>query len=249
MKFDPIAGTMSAWLSEVPAFPGARFSLAFPEAIGDAASAVWYTTLVPKWEQQEARIWRATGRQPGRLAYEMMVDLSLDDAVVVSYTLDNESDHHWENALAFNCLSCGGARDVRDHDCERHFTGIAGEPVPLLSVPRRHSTRPTVQFYSTAGAPPATDLPFVSAFHATPDVVLDPWVAVCSRDGSRTVATVGRPAAFLFHNREYSCIHAASGFGAIAPGGSATAGNDMLFLDAPLADALTRIRSSMEVGV
>lgn len=249
MKLEPIAGTMSAWLSEVPAFPGARFSLGFPEAIGDAASALWYTTLVPKWERPDAHIWQATGRQPGELAYQMTVDLSAGDAAVVSYTLKNESERHWQNALAFNCLSCGGAWDVRDHDCERHWTGIDGEPVPLLAVPRRHSTRPAIQLYSTAGAPPATDLPFVSDFRATPDVVLDPWMAVQSRDGTRTVATVGRPAAFLFHNMEYSCIHAASGFGAIAPGESATAGNDLLFLDTPLADALTRIRSSMGVGV
>ncbi|MFI6817479.1 hypothetical protein ACIBG7_34130 [Nonomuraea sp. NPDC050328] len=233
---------MSAWLSEVPAFPGARFSLAFPEAIGDAAAAVWYTTLVPEWEQPDARLWQATGRRPGELAYRMTVDLSGDDAVVVSYTLTNESDRPWRHALAFNCLACGDAWDVRDHDCERHWTGIAGEPVPLLSVPRRHSTRPAVQLYSTTGAPPATDLPFVAGFRATPDVVLDPWLAVQSRDGTRTVATVGRPAAFLFHNREYSCIHAASAFGPIAPGESATAGNDLFFLDAPLAAALKERR-------
>lgn len=246
MKLEPVAGTMSCWLSEVPAFPGARFSLGFPEAIGDAAATAWYTTLVPEWEQQEATLWKATGRQPGELRYEMTVDLSSGDAAVVSYLLENESDRHWANALAFNCLSCGGAWDVRDHDCERHWTGIGGEPTRLLDVPRQHSTRPAVQLYSTAGAPPAMELPFVAGFRATPDVVLDPWMAVGSRDGSRTVATVGRPAAFLFHNMEYSCIHAASGFGAIAPGEKATAGNDLLFLDAPVAEAVTRIRSSLD---
>lgn len=242
MKLEPIAGTMSSWLSEVPAFPGARFSLGFPEAIGDAAAAVWYTTLVPEWEQPDTHIWQATGRQPGELRYQMTVDLSSDDAVAVSYTLENESDRNWQNALAFNCLACGGAWDVRDHDCERHWTGVAAEPVRLLDVPRQHSTRPAIQLYSTTSAPPAKDLPFVAGFHATPDVVLDPWMAVESRDGTRTVATVGRPAAFLFHNMEYSCIHAASSFGAIGPGESATAGNDLLFLDSPLADALTRIQ-------
>ena len=245
MRLEPVAGTMSAWLSEVPAFPGARFSLGFPEAIGDAAAAAWYTTLVPEWEQPDSDVWRATGRQPGELRYEMTVDLSSGDAALVSYTLENESDRPWQNALAFNCLSCGGAWDVRDHDCERHWAGLAGEPVRLLDVPRRHSTRPSVQLYSTAGAPVATELPFVAGFRATPDVVLDPWMAVESRDGTRTVATVGRPAAFLFHNMEYSCIHAASGFGAIAPGETATAGNDLLFLEAPVADALVRIRTSL----
>jgi hypothetical protein len=245
VKLEPVLGTMSSWLSDVPAFPGARFSLGFPEAIGDAAAACWYTSLVPEWEQVDGTTWVANGRQPGELRYAMTVDLSAGDAVQVSYTLENESDRHWDNALAFNCLSCGGAWDVRDHDCQRHWVGVDGEPVRLLEVPRQHSTRPAVQLYSTAGAPIATELPFVAGFRATPDAVLDPWMAVESRDGTRTVATVGRPAAFLFHNMEYSCIHAASAFGAMAPGATATSGNDLLFLESPVADAFGRIRSTL----
>jgi hypothetical protein len=59
------------------------------------------------------------------------------------------------------------------------------------------------------------------------------------------VATVGRPASFLFHNMEYSCIHAASGFGAMAPGDTATAGNDLLFLEAPMDQAVARIAATL----
>jgi hypothetical protein len=245
VKLEPVLGTMSSWLSEVPAFPGARFSLGFPEAIGDAAAAAWYTTLVPEWEQVDADTWVANGRQAGELRYSMTVDLSSGDAVTVSYELENESSRHWDDALAFNCLSCGGAWDVRDHDCDRHWVGLDGQPTRLLEVPRQHSTRPAVQLYSTAGATPGPDLPFVAMFKATPDVVLDPWMAVESRDGTRTVATVAPRGAFLFHNMEYSCIHAASGFGALAPGEVATSGNDLLFLEAPMSEAVTRIRSTL----
>lgn len=241
MKLEPVAGTMSAWLSEVPAFPGARFSLGFPEAIGDADATCWYTTLVPEFTQLDATTWLAIGRQPGELRYEMTVDLSAGDAVGVRYVVENESDRDWDQALAFNCLSCGGAWDVRDHDCERHWVGLEGEPTRLVEVERHWSNRPAIQIYGTYDGPPVQDLAFVTNFAATPKTVLDPWMAVESRDGTKTVATVGRPSAFLFHNMEYSCIHAASSFGPVAAGGRAEAGNDLLFLDVPFEQAFARI--------
>jgi len=88
----------------------------------------------------------------------------------------------------------------------------------LVEIPRKYGPRPTVQLYSVEGAPDAKGIPFVAGFQATPDVILQGWLAIQSHDGQRLVAVASRPTLFLFQNMEYSCIHASPGFGELGPG-------------------------------
>jgi len=235
IRFQPKQGTMHGTLSSVPAFPGEVFSLNIPEAIGDAAHTLWQTAVRPEWSLLPEGGWRAEARREGELAYRAEVSTTAD-TVDITLALTNESPRSWRQSCAFTCFNCGFAPSIIDRECLRHYVGIHGEIKRLTEVPRVFGPRPTVQLYSVDGAPPGREIPFVARFQATPDVVLEGWMAIQSRDGKRLVAVVSRPALFLFQNMEYSCIHSCPGFGPLAPGETATAITRLYLVEATLED-------------
>jgi hypothetical protein len=220
----PDAHDLSCELSEVPAFPGEIFRLGYPEAIGDAAAPLHRHSLDWRWTSLGGGALRCSGGSPGELAFEMLL-VPGEDVVSVRFTLTNQSTRLWEHGMAFNCFGCGKAPSVRDHDCVRHHVGTRGGFRRLVELPRTFGPRPTVQLYGVDGAPPPEEVPFVAGFQATSSAVLEPWIAIVARDGQRLAATAAKPGLFLFQNREYSCIHAGTGFGPMAPGATAAAEN------------------------
>lgn len=237
-------GVMACTATGVPAFPGERFTLAYPEAIGDAARPYWFGEIKPKWEQRDKGTWVSTGEQPGELSYILTVTPG-DDVVTSHFKLTNLSNRIWAQGMAFNCFQCGAAPSLRDHDCTRHWVRIGGEFKHLMQVPRVFGPRPAIQLYSVEGAPLAKDIPFVADFKASPDVVIEPWMAIESRDGKKLVATVSQPGLFLFQNREYSCIHCGTGFGEMKPGQTSEAVNKTYFVETTLANWHRRMKAEL----
>ncbi|MBP8127947.1 MAG: hypothetical protein KA184_00085 [Candidatus Hydrogenedentes bacterium] len=218
LQLRAVQGAMSFEVSGSDVFPGLTLYCGFPEAIGDAAGAVWFgdtTSIV--WTEQDRGAWRCEGKAEGRLQYSLDV-MPFDDCVEVVQSLTNRGNRRWRQSLAFNCVSPGSYDAIFDYECLRHWVGYLGSCARLASLPRVFGPRPTVQLYSVEGAPKGRQIPFVAYFQATPDVVLEPWIAIASADGRRALATVSEPALFLFQNIEYSCIHSAAGFGALRPG-------------------------------
>ncbi len=234
ITFSPTQGQMGGRLTNVPAFPGESFGLGIPESIGDAARPAWFGKITPEWQGLDDGSARCVARLKGELSYTIHV-VPHDDCVDINLTVTNESDRAWAQSLAFNCFQCGSAPSIRDLECVRHWVRTGGEFRRLIQVPRKFSPRPTIQLYSVEGAPPGMDIPFVANFHATPpDVVLEGWMAIRSRDGSRLVAAASKPALFLFHNMEYSCIHSSPGFGPLGPGETGQALTKVYFVEATL---------------
>lgn len=244
IRCEGVPGQMYCRITDIPAFPGRHTSLGYPESIGDAARPVWYGGLEPTWERAANGVWSSRGRRPGELAYELTVTPHAD-FVESRYRLTNESHRHWEQSLAFNCVPCGSIPEVRDHEGLRTWSEHGGQLRRLTDLPRVFGPRPTIQLYTVPGAPPGKDIPFVASFRATPDVVLGDWMAVCARDGRRLIATVSRPALFLFQNLEYGCIHSANGFGALAPGQTGEGLNRVYFVTASLADWRATMRRDL----
>lgn len=237
-------GAMRCAVAGVPAFPGEGFGLGYPEAIGDVARSVWFGTLTPSWEAGPDGAQISRGESPGELRYTMTCTAG-DDYVDAHFELTNLSDRPWAQGHAFCCFQCGGADPIRDHDALRTFVGLDGTPTPLRQVPRVWSARATIQLYSVVGQPPGRELPFVAGFAATPEVAVEGWMAVVARDGRRLVATASKPCLYLFQNLEYSCIHAACGFGPMAPGQTATALNRTWFFQGSLTDWYARYRREL----
>ena len=235
---------MACTASEIPAFPDGRFTLAYPETIGDAADPVWFSSIKPTWEPGADGVWISRGSQPGQLAYELTMTPGSDN-VTTEFRLTNQSKTTWKQGMAFNCFQCDKDHSIRDNDCLRTWVRSGGEFKRLVEIPRVFSPRPAIQLYSVEGAPPGKDIPFVAGYKATPDVVIEPWMAIVTRDGKRLVATVSKPGLFLFQNREYACIHCGTGFGEMKPGQTATAINKVYFVEATLAGWHQRMQAEL----
>ena len=235
---------MACIASEIPTFPGSTFTLAYPEAIGDTAKPVWYGSIKPTWEERPDGVWFSRGEQAGELAYEITMTPG-DDSVTSHFKLTNHSSRTWQQGMAFNCFQCARENSIRDNDCLRTWVRTGGEFKRLVELPRVFAPRPAIQLYSVEGAPLGKDIPFVAGYKATPDVVIEPWMAMVSRDGKKLAATVSKPGLFLFQNREYSCIHCGTGFGELKPGQSAEAVNKTYFVEAPLADWHQRMKAEL----
>jgi hypothetical protein len=246
IRVEAAQGQMAAVLSDVPAFPGERFVLGFPEAIGDAARAVWYGDIKPQWRQTDDGAWESTGEMPGELRYRLLIT-PYEDHVDAVTTLTNCSDRVWRQGMAFNCFNCGSSV-LRDNECLRHWVRVKGEFRRLVELPRVFSERPTVQLYNVEGAPPGAEIPFVPNFKATPaDVIAEGWMAIVAPDGRRLAATVSKPALFLFQNMEYSCIHSAPSFGTLRPGQTAKALTRLYFVRSSLRAWYERMKGEMDI--
>ena len=245
IQIQGLPGIMACTVTDVANFPGENFTIAYPEAIGDVAKPIWFGTIKPSWAARANGVWFSTGELAGELTYEMTVTPGTD-VVTTEFKLTNLSSRTWTQGMAFNCFQCGAAPSIRDHDCARHWVRTGGEFKRLWEIPRIFSDRPAIQLYNVTGAPLAKDLPFVANFKATPEPVIEPWLAITSRDGKKLVATVSKPGLFLFQNREYSCIHSGTGFGEMKPGQSATAVNKTYFVEATLADWHQRMTAELE---
>jgi hypothetical protein len=167
------------------------------------------------------------------------------DTVDIDVSVTNLSTRIWTHSLAFHCFNCRGSTSISDFECVRHWARTGGQFRRLIELPRMFSGRPTVQLYSAEGAPPAMQIPFVANFDATPDVVLDDWLAIQSRDGNCLAAAVSRPTLFLFQNMEYSCIHSAPSFGTLQPGQSGEASTRIYIVRASLQDWHRRMELEM----
>lgn len=244
MRFTPVPGRMSGSIVDVPGFPGDRFALNCPEAIGDAGHAVWLNQAEPQWQELGDGIWQNTGSWPNEMSFTVAIAPG-DDTVDVRIRLTNESPRPWKHGLAFNCFNCGAAASVRDYECRRHWARTGGVFKRLIELPRVFGPRPTVQLYSVEGQPPGADLPFVANFKATPDVVLEGWLAIEARDGKRLVAVASKPALFLFQNMEYSCIHSGPGFGPMQPGETRESLTRCYFVESTLAQWHERMTAEL----
>ncbi|MCX5772321.1 MAG: hypothetical protein NTZ09_18895 [Candidatus Hydrogenedentes bacterium] len=245
ITFEPRQGEMAGTVSNIAAFPGARFGMGYPEAVGDAAHAIWFGAITPSWSPLDNGSWRAEGRKENEVSYSMTVSPG-EDCVTVHYSVRNESKRKWKQSLAFNCLQCGAVPEVRDHDCVRHWVRAKGRFMRLIEAPRVFGPRPAVQLYSVEGAPAGRAIPFVDGFKSTPDCVLEGWMAIQSRDGRGLVATVSKPALFLFQNMEYSCIHSGTGFGPLEPGQSAEGINKCYFVRNSVEEWHARMLNDLE---
>jgi len=119
-------GAMACAVTDVPAFPGERFTLGYPEAVGDVAGPYWFGSIKPTWEERDDGVWISKGEQPGQVSYVMTLTPS-EDAVTAHFRLTNHSATTWTHGMAFNCVQCAAASSLRDHDCLRHWVRAGGQ--------------------------------------------------------------------------------------------------------------------------
>lgn len=244
IQFTPVPGTMKGHFTQVPEFPGESFTAAIPEIIGDAVDPCHPVEITAAWTHLGQGIWESVGSCAQRLSYRVLLT-PYYDTVDVAIELTNEGTTPWSHSLAFSCFNAASSTSVSDFECVRHWGRKDGQFKRLVELARQFSARPAVQTYSVVGAPPVAALPFAAYFQATSPERLEGWLAIRSIDGQRLIASVSKPALFLFQNSEYSCIHSCPSFGALQPGQTGTALTRLYFVDATLEDWYQRMREEM----
>lgn len=235
-------GGTGCTVDEVDAFPGASFIMSFPESIGDAEHVVHFPSTQADWRHGKDGELITRCLVPGELEYTIHFTPG-PDYVDARTSIVNKSTRHWAHSLAFNCVHPGSCEQVIDHECLRHYTGYDGRPTLLRTLPRVFGPRPVVQLYNIEGMPPADSTRFVNDFHATPDITVENWLAIASLSSRSLMAVTSHPALFLFHNLEYSCIHAAQSLGALKPGQRGQALTRAYFTEMPLEDWYVRMKA------
>lgn len=107
-------GAMACAVTDVPAFPGERFTLGYPEAVGDAAGPYWFGSIKPAWEERDDGVWISKGEQPGQVSYVMTLTPS-EDAVTAHFRLTNHSatgSGSWPPCRSLGC-SCSRTASTR----------------------------------------------------------------------------------------------------------------------------------------
>ena len=247
IKFSAPPDQMGASIENVPGFPGDVFKVNFPESIGPTNQSSWFDVIQCSWEEKENGNWTGRGWVEGKLEYSIVVTV-LDDCVDFLISLTNKSKERWEETHAFNCVNCGSAITIRDHECKRHWVKTDGSFKKLIEIPRVFGPRPALQLYSVENAPEGKDIPFVAAFKSTPEkLAIEGWMAIQSTDGKRLVAVFTKPSLYTFQNREYSCIHSASSFGSLDPEETGTALTRIYFVEASLEEWYGRMIKEMKI--
>lgn len=246
IKFTASPLLMGARIENVPGFEGDVFNVNFPESIGSTNKSRWFDIIECSWTKLEDGNWLGKGWVKNEIEYTIEVSIH-SDYVDFVLSLTNKSEEKWEETHAFNCVNCGSAGSLRDHECKRHWVRSNGEFQKLIEIPRVFGPRPALQLYSVEGAPAGKEILFVHAFHSTPeDLTIEGWMAIESTDGKHLVAVVSKPALYTFQNREYSCIHSAPSFGPLGPDETGTALTRIYFVQSSLKAWYNRMTREMQ---
>ncbi len=220
----------------LPALPGQRFVLFFPECFTARESeSVNFWQHKPLWTFQASQA-RAVATADA-YAYELTIrycPTAAQPALEWEYVFENRSAGTHHDLAAFNCLFLSQAPLFKDVEMTRTWVlDDAGRPVRLDSVPKTKSPR-TLQFYGVAGGPDLAASPWPAGMQATCKHRLagdSMWVI--STDGRWRLETkVDGPTAYFFNNWEsdHGCIHAAPLLGTLPPGAKATARGSIRFI-------------------
>ena len=88
MQLAAQTGQVACHITNVGAFPGEKFSLACPEAIGDSTGPLWYRELHPAWTPGDAGGWISTGGKSGVASYRLTLTPT-EDAVKCEIEITN----------------------------------------------------------------------------------------------------------------------------------------------------------------
>ncbi|MFQ5808831.1 MAG: hypothetical protein ACE5JM_04340 [Armatimonadota bacterium] len=235
----PSQGQMNCSM-QWPLLPGEIFRLNIPEAIVNNDGGRWgVQEIKPRWQagpdgQQSYDVEMAGGM---RLQVRMV---PFEDHVDINYEVTNLQKTPWTESLAFTCFNHGSVPSINDFELLRTYIWRKGKAYRLVDIERQFSTRPLVQLFGIEGARPWPEVDFVARFRASPREPCEPLIAIQSRDGRLVTGVAARPALFLFHNAEYSCIHSCPTFGPLKPNETGKALTRHYFLQGTIEDLRKR---------
>jgi hypothetical protein len=221
-------------------FPTAVFTYTIPEAIGSTDGSIWCSSkrfnINPNWIRHQDESWSYSWEREGVLGYSVHASTGKDH-VDVQIKLRNLSEEAWPESQAFSCYNPRGAPEFADFEGTRTFVLFEKGWIPMTQVERKDHSRPTIQCFYLKDRP--HPLGFVENLGGAPNVRPLGALAVRSYDGRHLTAVTSDRPLFLFHNLEFSCIHACPTFGALKAGEEGTAKHRVFICNETGLDQLT----------
>jgi hypothetical protein len=236
----PVQGKMVCSV-QVPGLSRQTFALGIPETIGSSEGMILnFPEVTISWfGPNNDGVISHTWKTADKIEYSVSL-IPYNDYVDLEMTIKNLSNFDWTNVFSFNCLNPVNAPQYQDWNLERTYMSKNGKPFRMDSTKRINTGEmKTVQFYLHKDYSQVS--PFVNGFGATsPDRTDDSYIVTMSEDGDSYMAATSPSALFLFDNLDRCCIHSATDFGDISPGGEKTEISRFYFAKGALDDFLER---------
>lgn len=206
----------------LPQLPGEEFRIAIPELISDRRQAILpWGFASPDFEIRKD-LAQLQIEVPGRIGMEATIRF-LEEKIEASVRVTNLSTDTWDDLNAFTCFACTKAPSFHNPDLRRTYIPMGGalKPIAELFAKKSPGSDPKT-FFAVAGGPLLDDL---WACRQLRQRYADPASTACaclaSADGRWVAGIHTQQPAYLFNNRDLSCIHADPLLGTVLPGGSA----------------------------
>jgi len=207
---------------ELPQLPGEEFRIAIPELISDKTQALLpWGFASPSFEIQR-NLAQMHIEVPGRIRMEAKISF-LKDKIEALVRAKNLSSHRWDGLNAFTCFACYKAPSFHDPQLVRTYLPVGRtlkSIADLLSEDDPGGDSKT--FFGVAHGPKLEDLwacRQLRQHHA--EMVSEGFACLVSNDRKWVAGITTQKPAYLFNNRELSCIHADPLMGSVPPGGTA----------------------------
>jgi hypothetical protein len=190
---------------ELPQLPGEEFRIAIPELISDKTQAILPWGFASPDFEIEKNLAQLHLEVPGRVRMEAKISF-LADRIEARVWATNLSALPWDGLNAFTCFACYKASSFHDPRMVRTY------------IPGNDSKT----FFGIANGPKLKELwacRQLRQHHAT--TASGGCACLVSSGGKWVAGIAAAKAAYLFNNREKSCIHADPIMGDVPPGGTA----------------------------
>lgn len=224
-----------------PNLPGEEFRIVIPELISDAEDAIVPWGLPsPDFE---------IGTDVARIALEIK-DVArmeaevrfLADRIDAQVKATNLSSRSWEKLNAFTCFAYYAAPSFFDPQLQRTYLPVNGQWRSISQLFSEHNPGSGIYtFFPVVAAPRLEELwacRFIKQFH--PQVVDRGSVCVMSKNGDWVAGMTTPTPAYVFNNRQKTCIHADPLMGTVPPGGTSVGSSSIYIFRGTLADFARR---------
>jgi len=195
--------------------------LIVPETIADAEEVLADKEVTPSWVEGEGGELSYEWRTEGKVEFSAKVTPG-EDTVDAAYAIRNISSRTFRNLFVFTCLNPGhkpaDAPSFREPAVKGPFIRTGGEFRSIHELPPHKGPRPDINFIMSAevglAGVPAAHEPFRDHHEITADCG---FIASEGGNGYTIGMACGHPL-FVFHNREWWCVHACPNIAELGPG-------------------------------
>ena len=219
--------TISFWL---PQLPLQEFRIAIPELVSDAHAAIlpWgYSS--PQFEISD-HFAGLNIRVPGAIQMQAKVTFGRE-RVEAKVRAINLSSRKWQVANIFTCFNCGHSSLFRDPEAVRTYVATKNGWKSVADVTSGLECRTPYTFVPITGGPELNDMWACRELKACRAAVASSGeMSIASVDGQWIARISTLHPAYLFNNRDLSCLHAAPCIEQVDPGASSEFINEIVIL-------------------